>query len=86
MTGKEVNAVLRQSLGMPPVQESTSTVPIEGHVCEFPLWAFSKKRSTVKELRINYEDGSFFHLDAPKGLPGVNSPGYLDSIGISILR
>jgi hypothetical protein len=43
-----------------------------------PIWSYSKKRSTITKLRINYEDGSFFQLEAPKGLPGINSPGYLD--------
>ena len=80
MTSREVNATIRESLGLPAKPEPQPTLPQEGHVCEFPLWAFSKKRSTVKELHITYEDGSFFHLNAPKGMPGVNSPGYLDVI------
>ena len=79
-TSKEAKAATRQSLGLPAKPEPQPTLPQEGHVCEFPLWAFSKKRSTVKEIHITYEDGSFFHLDAPKGLPGINSPGYLDVI------
>ncbi len=29
-------------------------------------------------LRIDYGDGSYFVLDAPKGMPGPNFPGYLD--------
>jgi hypothetical protein len=80
MTSQEAKAATRQSLGLPPLEESKPTIPVEGHVSEFPLWAFSKKRSTIKELHISYEDGSFFHLDSPKGMPGINSPGYLDVI------
>jgi hypothetical protein len=78
MSSQAVNAAIRESLGLPTLEKSKPTVPVEGHVCDFPLWSFSKKRSTVKELHITYEDGSFFHLHAPKGMPGVNSPGYLD--------
>ena len=78
MSSQAVNAAIRESLGLPTLEESKPTVPVERHVCDFPLWSFSKKRSTVKELHITYEDGSFFHLHAPKGMPGVNSPGYLD--------
>jgi hypothetical protein len=39
---------------------------------------FSKRRSSVTKLRIDYEDGSFFLLEAPKGMPSISSPGYLD--------
>jgi hypothetical protein len=78
MTRKEVNKQIRQSLGLPPKPEPVPTVPQEGHICDFPIWSYSKKRSTITKLVITYEDGSFFHLEAPKGLPGVTSPGYLD--------
>jgi len=38
----EVQRQIRASLGLPAVPEATPTMPVEGHVCEFPLWAFSK--------------------------------------------
>ncbi len=78
MTGQEVNAAIRESLGLPPKPEPQPTVPQEGHICDFPIWSYSKKRSTITKLTITYEDGSFFQLEAPKGFPGVSSPGYLD--------
>ena len=78
MTSQEVNAAVRESLGLPPKPEPQPTVPQEGHICDFPIWSYSKKRSTLTKLTITYEDGSFFQLEAPKGLPGVSSPGYLD--------
>ena len=31
-------------------------------------------------LKITYEDGSFFELDAPKGMPSPSFPGWLDVI------
>jgi hypothetical protein len=43
MTSQEVNAAIRHSLGLPEVVESKPTVSVEGHVCEFPLWSFSKE-------------------------------------------
>ncbi len=55
MTSQEVNAAIRESLGLPQVVESKPTVPIEGHVCDFPLWSFSKQRSSETRLHINYE-------------------------------
>ena len=55
----EIRRQIRASLGLPPVPEVQETVPVEGHVCEFPLWAFSKQRSTITELHIPYDDGSF---------------------------
>jgi len=51
-TPADVRRQIRESLGLPPVQESTPTVPVEGHVCEFPLWAFSKRRGAVTTLHI----------------------------------
>ena len=51
MTPADIQRQIRESLGLPPVPEPQTTIPIEGHVCEFPLWSFSKKRSTVKELQ-----------------------------------
>lgn len=32
----------------------------------------------MTELRIDYEDGSFVQIDAPRGMPGPRFPGYLD--------
>jgi hypothetical protein len=63
-----------------PVISWESPVPQEGHVLEFPLWSYSKYRSTVTRLHINYADGSFFELEAPKGMPSPSFPGYLDCI------
>ena len=79
-TAAAVQQHIRASLGLPPVPEAKPTMPVEGHVCEFPLWAFSKKRSTVKELNIAYEDSSFLTIKAPEGMPGPRFPGYLDVI------
>jgi hypothetical protein len=36
----EVKRQIRESLGLPPLPEAKPTIPVEGHVCEFPLWAF----------------------------------------------
>ena len=80
MTSQEAKAIARQSLGLTPLEEIKPTVPVEGHVCEFPLWSFSKKRSTITKLHIPYEDGSFLTIDAPRGMPGPRFPGYLDAI------
>jgi len=77
-TSQEAKAITRQSLGLPPVEEIKPTVPVEAHVCDFPIWSYSKLRSTATLLKIAYEDGSFFTLDAPKGMPGPSFPGYLD--------
>src|SRR5438067_2432030 len=79
-TPADVRRQIRESLGLPPVQESTPTVPVEGHVCDFPLWAFSKKRATVTRVHVTYDDGSFFTVEAPKGMPSPRFPGYLDTI------
>jgi hypothetical protein len=76
----EIVRQIRESLGLPPVPEGKPTIPVEGHVCEFPFWSFSKKLSTVKELHIHYDDGSSLMVDAPKGMPGPRFPGYLDVI------
>ena len=76
----EVQRQIRASLGLPPLPEAKPTLPVEGHVCEFPLWAFSKKRSLITELHIRYDDGSFLAIDAPRGMPGPRFPGYLDAI------
>jgi hypothetical protein len=80
MTSQEVNTAIRQSLGMPAKPEPVSTVPQEGHVCDFPIWSYSKHRAHVTRIRINYEDGSFFSLSAPEGMPSPTFPGFLDCI------
>jgi hypothetical protein len=80
MTRQEIDAAIRQSLGMAPVEESKPTVPVEGHVCDFPIWSYSKRRATINTLKIIYEDGSFFTLTAPEGMPSPSFPGYLDCI------
>ena len=77
-TALDVRRQIRESLGIAPLPEAQPTVPQEGHVAEWPLWSFSKRQSTVTRLRIDYEDGSFVEIDAPKGFPSVTSPGYLD--------
>ena len=77
-SSQEINKLVRESLGLPAKQESQPTVPVEGHVCDFPLWSYSKRRSSVTRLHIDYDDGSFFTLEALKGMPSVSSPGYLD--------
>ena len=79
-SSEEIKKQIRESLGLPPQPESHPTVPVEGHVCDFPLWSYSKWRTGITNLRIDYEDGSFFELDAPKGTPGPSFPGYLDAI------
>jgi hypothetical protein len=76
----EVQRQIRASLGLPPVPEVKETVAVEGHVCEFPLWSFSKQRSAERHLHIAYDDGSFLTIEAPKGMPGPRFPGYLDVI------
>jgi hypothetical protein len=79
-SSQEVKKQIRESLGLPARQESQPTVPIEGHVCDFPLWSYSKKRSTVTKLHIPYEDGSFMTLMAPLGMPSLSFCGFLDVI------
>ena len=56
MTSQEVNAAIRDSLGLPAKPEPVPTVPQEGHICDFPIWSYSKRRSTVNLLKITYED------------------------------
>jgi len=80
LTALEVRRQIRESLGMTPVPDTRPTFPVEGHVCDFPLWSYSKKRSRETDLRIDYEDGSFFRLRAPEGMPSPRFPGYLDVI------
>jgi len=80
MTSQEVNAAIRQSLGLSAIPEPQPTLPQEGHVSEFPYWSFSKKRSSVTRLDITYEDQSFMTLLAPLGMPSPSFAGYLDAI------
>jgi hypothetical protein len=80
MTSQEVNATIRESLGLPEKPESVPTVLQEGHVAEFPLWSFSKQRNSKTRLHIDYDDGSFMTLIAPLGMPSARFPGYLDVI------
>jgi len=80
LTSEDINKQIRESLGLPPKLESQPTVPVEGHVCEFPLWSYSRKRSSVTRLHIDYDDGSFMTLVAPLGMPSPSFPGYLDGI------
>lgn len=77
---REIARQIRESLGLPPKPTVTPTVPIEGHVTDFPIWSYSKYRSAITKLRIVYEDSSFFELEAPKGMPSPCFPGFLDCI------
>jgi len=77
---EDINKQIRASLGMPPKPEVQPTVPVEGHVCDVPLWSFSKRRSSERRLHVAYPDGSFFTIDTPKGMPSPRFPGYLDVI------
>jgi len=77
---EDINKQIRASLGMPPKPEVHPTVPVEGHVCDIPLWSFSKRRSSETQLHVEYDDGAFFTVDAPKGMPSPSFPGYLDVI------
>lgn len=79
-SSQEVARQIRESLGLPQKPTATPTVPIEGHIADFPFWSYSYKRSTAQKLHIDYPDGSFFTLEAPKGMPGPSFPGYLDCI------
>ncbi|MCP3965826.1 MAG: hypothetical protein GY718_05650 [Lentisphaerae bacterium] len=58
--------------------EENSTIIMEGNACEFPLWSYSKQKASTKELQIDYPDGTYVTISAPKGLPGPQFPGYLD--------
>jgi hypothetical protein len=58
MDSDAVRKLVRESLGMAPVPEEKPTVPVEGHVCDMPVWAYSASR--IPRLHIDYEDGSFF--------------------------
>ena len=40
----EIQRQIRASLGLPLVPEVKETMPVEGHVCEFPLWSYSGPR------------------------------------------
>jgi len=77
-TRQEVRELVRESLGYAP--PDPVTLPVEGHVCDFPIWSYSRKRSTSTSLHIEYEDGTFFTLKAPEGVPGLSFPGYLDCL------
>jgi hypothetical protein len=41
-TSEDIATQIRESLGLPPKPKKHPTVPVEGHVCEFPLWSYSK--------------------------------------------
>jgi hypothetical protein len=51
---------------------------MEGHLCDFPLWSYSRKRATVTSLHVDYDDGTLLTIRAPEGMPGPRFPGYLD--------
>ena len=73
---QEIRQLVRQSLGYPP--DNPRTLPVEGHMCDFPLWSYSKKRAAITSLHLAYEDGTFCTIRAPDGMPGPSFPGYLD--------
>src|SRR2546421_2382393 len=79
-TSEDINKQTRESLGLPPKPEVTLQVAVEGHVCDVPLWSFSKRRSLERGVYVLYPDGSFFIVDTPKGMPSPRFPGYLDVI------
>jgi hypothetical protein len=79
-TSEEIKKQLRESLGLPPKPEVRPQLVVEGHVCDVPLWSFSKRRSLERGVYVFYPDGSFFKVDTPKGMPGPRFPGYLDVI------
>jgi len=65
----DVQRQIRESLGMPAPPEAAPTLPVEGHLCEFPLWAYSKKRDLIlDERRIRYEDGSYVNRSIYRAL------------------
>jgi hypothetical protein len=79
-TSADIKKQLQESLGLPPKPEIKPTITVEGHVCDIPLWSFSKRRSSERQWHVFYPDGSFFTVDSPKGMPGPRFPGYLDVI------
>ena len=42
-TSEEIKKQIRESLGLPPKPETFPTVPVEGHVCDFPIWSYSNQ-------------------------------------------
>jgi hypothetical protein len=77
-TPTDVRRHIRESLGLAVQAEPRPTVPVEAHLCEYPIWAYSKQSTTITRLQIDYEDGSFVDIRAPEGFPSMTSPGYLD--------
>ena len=75
-----VRQLVRASLGLSVQEETRPTIPVEAHICEYPIWAYSKQSTAITSLHIGYEDGSFVEIDAPKGFPSITSPGYLDML------
>ena len=65
-TAREVRQI-RESLGLSVQEETRPTVPMEAHLCEYPIWAYRKQSTAITSLHIGYEDGSFVEIDAPKG-------------------
>src|SRR4029450_13306322 len=79
-TALEVRRQIRESLGLSVPGETRPSIPMEAHLCEYPIWVCSKQSTAVTSLHIGYEDGSFVEIDAPKGFPSVSSPGYLNRV------
>src|SRR5919201_4633892 len=75
---QEIKRHIRESLGLAPHPVPAPTVPMEGHLCDFPLWSYSRKRATVTSLHVDYDDGTLLTIRAPEGMPGPRFPGYLD--------
>ncbi len=78
-SAQEIKKQIRASLGLPQKPESHPTVPIEGHICDFPLWSYSRRRSSVTRLHIDYDDNSFVTIKAPEGMPSSLSEKSLGS-------
>jgi hypothetical protein len=74
----EVKQLIRESLGLPPKALPAPTLPVEGHLCDFPIWSYSRKRTTVTFLHVDYEDGTYCTVRAPEGMPSPSFPGYFD--------
>jgi hypothetical protein len=79
MKKDEAKNIVRQSLGL-PVVNTIDTFPVEAHLCEFPMYSFSKKRCSVTKIDIKYEDESFCTVFAPLGMPSPTFAGYIDVI------
>jgi hypothetical protein len=72
---QEITRHMRESLGRAPQPVAAPTFPMEGHLCDFPLWSSARTRATVTSLHVDYDDGTFLTIRAPAGMPGPRFPG-----------